>query len=241
MKKELSVVVPAYNEEKRIGPTLMETANYLDSRGYQFEIIVVSDGSTDSTVSVIREAAQKYPQIRLLDRSRNSGKGQTVREGVGEARFSYCLFMDADNSTTIWEWDKFEACFDRGWRAVVGSRHLPLSKISHPQPWLRRFLGWGYRFLCRRLFGLKVSDFNCGFKAYETSLAKQIFSELRMGDWTFDVELFCLLKKQSVEAAEVPVAWEHREKKGRSFPLVTAAGSLKSLWRFKKNLGKGNG
>ena len=233
MNKELSVIIPAYNEETHIANTLKEVSEYLRLHEYTYEILVINDGSRDGTAGAVRAAAANDPSIQFIHRDKNLGKGQTVREGVEYARFPICLFMDADNSTSIKEWGKFERCFEKGYTVVTASRHLPESEIVCPQPWSRRFLGAGYRFLSRLLFELTISDFNCGFKAYETGLAKKIYSEVKMCDWTFDVEVFCLLKKSQCRIAEVPVHWEHRDKKGGIVPLSTSLRSLKSLLKLK--------
>lgn len=238
MKKELSVVIPAYNEEESILGTLREVAKYLSGRGYRFEVLVVNDGSTDSTREKIRLAAVEYPQIRLIDMPRNSGKGEAVKEGVLHAAMPYCLFMDADNSTRIDEWEKFERAFDVGAKVAIASRRLRESQYVHPQPFMRRFLGGGYRVLCRILFGLSVRDFNCGFKAYETSIGKEVYSKARMKDWTFDVEMMCYLKAKGVTPVEVPVRWEHKDKQSAIKPLQTAVRQLISIFKIKWNLRK---
>jgi len=239
LQKELSVIIPAYNEEAAVGATLKEVAEYLLHRGYEFEIIVISDGSADSTADRVRAVARDIPQIRLIARKENIGKGRTVKEGIGYARFGHCLFMDADNSTTINEWEKFERLFDAGYPVVIASRQLPGSNIIHPQPCIRRFLGGGYRALCRGLFGLDASDFNCGFKAYETAIAKEIYATLQMTDWTFDVEVFCALKARGIRFAEAPVAWTHADKKSAIAPFKTAFASLANVIRLKQRLVRG--
>ena len=142
--------------------------------------------------------------------------------------------MDADYSTSIEEWEKFEPKFQNGARAIIASRHLPGSEIISPQPWVRRILGRGYRFLCRRWFNISVSDFNCGFKAYETSMAKAIYERTTMRDWTFDLEIFCLLKERGVPVHEVPVKWRHGEKKSQIRPFKTAFKTLVSLLKLKQ-------
>lgn len=233
MQKQLSVIIPAYNEEKHIQNTLREVADYFSQRGYEFEIIIVNDGSTDDTAQAVLSLDGIFPQIKMIHRSKNLGKGETVKEGIRQARYPYCLFMDADSSTSIQEWEKFEEAFSKGARVVIGSRHLSGSRIVHPQPWIRRFLGSGYRILCRRLFGLRISDFNCGFKAYETSLAKSIYEQVIVADWTFDAEVFCLLKRADASIVEVPVSWEHRDKNSSIRPIRTALKTLKSIIRLK--------
>lgn len=228
------MIVPAYNEEERVAQTLTGIAEYLKAGGYAFEILVLNDGSSDATARKVREAASRCPEIRLIDRKENLGKGTTVKEGIAHANYPICLFMDADNSTSIREWDKFEKRFDEGFKVVIASRHLPGSKILTPQPWMRRVLGTGYRILCRALFGLKGSDFNCGFKAYETPIAKEIYAQTQMRDWTFDAEVFCLLKRRGLAFAEVPVSWTHYGKPSHLPPLKTAFKSLESLFQLRK-------
>ena len=237
MNKELSVIVPAYNEEAKIAATLENIAAYLRTKGYRFEVVVVNDGSTDGTVSQVHSISQKFPEILLIDRRQNVGKGRTVKEGMAAARYEYCLFMDADDSTSIVEWDKFEPLFEAGQKVVVASRHLQGSRILHPQPWTRRFLGGGYRVICRGLLGLKASDFNCGFKAYRREVAQSIYPGVQMTDWTFDVEVFCALKRKGIAFAEVPVAWSHSSKKSGLPPVRTAFRSLQSLARLQRLYG----
>lgn len=234
MKKELSVVLPTYNEAQRLKGTLLEILDYLRLRGYQFEIIIVDDGSTDATVPIASSLQKENSEIQVIKRGSNSGKGRAVKEGIEKAGYSYCLFMDADNSTSIREWDQFENFFEKGYQVAIGSRHLPGSRVVYPQPWLRRFLGTGYRFLCRHLLGLGLSDINCGFKAYETSLAKRIYAHVQAKDWTFDAEVFCLLKQDRIQSAEVPIHWEHREKKAKTPAIKTVWDTLRNLLEIRK-------
>lgn len=231
---ELSVVIPAFNEEERIAGTVKEVAGFLRGRGTRFEIVVVNDGSTDGTARVLEETARGCPELRVCAQGANAGKGEAVKRGIREARFTRCLFMDADNSTSISEWPEFERRFERGAKAVVASRHLAGSRIEHPQPFLRRFLGAGYRCLVRALFGLRASDFNCGFKAYETELARRVYADVRMKGWTFDAEAFCLLKRERVFPDEVPVRWVHHDKREGISPLRDAVISLVGLIRLKR-------
>lgn len=234
MSKELSVVVPIYNEERLLAATLRETASYLRDRQYRFELLAVDDGSRDRSADIVRRLAEEFPEIRLIRLEKNRGKGEALKRGFAEARYAISLFMDADNSTSIKEWPAFEAAFEAGSQAVVGSRRRAGARIEVPQPAVRRFLGTGYRLLCRGLFGIPATDLNCGFKAYRTPLAKKLFGEMGSRDWVFDVELFCLLKKYGVAFSEVPVAWRHEQK----HPLPTfealraAAVTLKSILRL---------
>lgn len=233
MKKELSVIIPAYNEEERIGETLADISSFLSLAGYEYEIIVVNDGSRDRTASVVSRASASNARIRLISKTENQGKGRAVQEGAKHAVYATSLFMDADNSTSIREWDRFAKEFNAGAQAVIGTRHLPASKIVHPQPFLRRFLGSGYRLLCRFLFGIRVSDTNCGFKAYDTAVSKKIYSRLCMTDWTYDIEAICYLKNEHVEIHEVPVTWRHCEKASHLHPIHTACRTLASIFKLR--------
>jgi dolichyl-phosphate beta-glucosyltransferase len=237
LKKELSVIIPAYNEEAHILETLREVGNYFSVNGYRYEVLVVNDGSTDATRQMISQAASEFREIRLIDMPHNSGKGEAVKAGVRQAQYAHCLFLDADNSTRVREWDKFEKAFDAGARVAVASRRVQGSRIVYPQPFMRRFLGGGYRVLGRTLFGLDVRDFNCGFKAYETAVAKRVYEKVKMKDWTFDLEVFCLLKKEGISVAEIPVTWEHKDKKSGLKPVGTALKSLQSVIEIRKRLG----
>ena len=238
MKRSLSVVIPAYNESRKIKETLEDVVATLTRRQALFEVIVVNDGSLDETADKVEDLRARFPQIRLLNNTKNSGKGEAIRQGIREARCELCLFMDADNSTKISEWDKFEPLFEKGSLAVIASRRLPASRIERSQPFARRFFGRGYRALCRVLFGLALSDFNCGFKAFDTSLAKKIYSQTVMSDWTFDVDALCRIKREGIPIAEVPVTWVHEDKSTHAAVLKTVFKSLVSLLKLKLQLAK---
>lgn len=232
--KELSVIVPAYNEEELISTTLQEVLSYFRAKKYTFEVLVVNDGSIDSTEAKVLELVSRYPELRLIHQEVNSGKGEAIKKGISLARYRHSLFLDADNSTSIREWDKFEPLFEKGAQVVIASRHLRDSKITRPQPWTRRFLGGGYRVLSRVLFRLECSDFNCGFKAFETVLAQRVYFQNRMKDWTFDVEFFCRLKREGLPVTEVAVTWTHYDKKTHASPIKTALRTLRSLINLKR-------
>lgn len=234
--KGLSVVVPAYNEEESIGQTLADVIKHLRRKKYPWELIVVDDGSSDATAAQVQQLAVEGPEIRLIRLPENHGKGEAVKRGIVQARQPHCLFMDADNATSITEWDEFERRFADGFQAVIATRHHPRSQITFPQPWPRRMLGAGYRFLCRQMFGLKNSDFNCGFKAYETALAQRIYAQNKMNDWTFDIEALIRMRKEKAAVAEVPVRWAHHPKKSALGPFRTAFKTFRSLWRLKREL-----
>jgi len=238
VNKELSVIIPVYNEEHYIEKTAREVHAFLTALNYEFEVLLVNDGSTDKTTEIIERLSHELDHFHILDQGQNRGKGEAVQEGIRHAKYSLCLFMDADNATKIEAWPKFEKFFEQGFPVVIASRHLKESRIVKPQPWIRRFLGTGYRILCRLLFGIRVSDFNCGFKAYETDLAREIYSKTQMKDWTFDVEVLCMLRDKDCKIAEVPVQWTDRKPEDSSIkPVQTAFKTLKSIITLKRRFG----
>jgi dolichyl-phosphate beta-glucosyltransferase len=200
----LSVVIPAYNEELRIGATLQAVGAFLDSAPFSSEILVVDDGSTDRTVEVARSAR---PGIRLISNDRNRGKGYTVRHGVSEARGGIILFTDADNSTPIEEFSAFLPRFDDGADVVIGSRALPESKIELHQDLLRETAGRSFNFLLRCTTGLPFRDTQCGFKAFRRDAARKIFPRQRIEGWAFDAELITIALRHGMKVEEAPVRW----------------------------------
>lgn len=236
MINDISIVIPAYNEEATIGRTLLEVCDYLRKQKLDFEILVMNDGSTDQTSKRAGEILSGRPEIELIDCPINRGKGAVIKEGVELVRKNYFLFMDADNSTSITEIKKFIPFLERGTPSVIGSRYLKTSRIIYPQPWPRRILGGGYRLLSRLLFGLNLSDFNCGFKAYRTDVVKPIFRQMRMKDWTFDIELLYLFRKAHIPIQEVPVDWSHVGKKSHQKIFETALRSFINLLYLRINL-----
>ncbi len=234
----LSVIIPVYNEKENLKTTISTTLEYLHANVTEFELICVDDGSSDGSLDILAEFAKSDPQFQLVRHVANAGKGEAIRTGIAKAVYSQCLFLDADFSTHIKEWDKFAPAFDAGHKVIIASRHLKDSKITVQQSFTRRVLGTGYRIIARILFGLKISDFNCGFKAYATDLAKQVYSQTSMNDWTFDVEVFCILKSMGYRTHEIPVTWEHKDKHSNIKPISTAFKTLKSLCTLRRRFAK---
>ena len=228
----LSVIIPAYNEESNIASTLSEVSGFLKKKGFTYEILVVDDGSSDGTVSKAMEIVENLPEMNVIESKPNRGKGYVVREGMGVARGRYLMFMDADNATSIRELDKFLPYLEEGYDAVIGSRRLKDSEIVVPESALRIFMGNVYIILSRILIGGRVTDFNCGFKAYKKEAAVKIFSKQKMNDWSFDTELIFLLKKFNMKIKEVPVKWEHKAD-SKVEPLKAGIESFLSLVKIR--------
>lgn len=228
----LSVVVPAYNEEGRIGRTLAGIRGYLEGRPYASEIIVVDDGSLDLTAARAEEALRGMPGARVLRRSVNRGKGFSVREGVLAARGAFILFSDADLSTPIEDLDKFWPLIDEGCDAVIGSRALPGSDIRIRQNPVRQLMGRTFNLFVRLLFFRGIPDTQCGFKLFRREAARDLFARVRTTGFSFDVEFLYLCRTAGYRVGQVPVVWRH-SRPSRVRLVRGAAGMLGELLRIK--------
>ena len=200
----LSIVVPAYNEARRIRDTLKKLCHIQASQPYPVELIVVDDGSADQTVETVEE----FPGIRLVQNDCNHGKGFTVRHGVLEATGKYVLFTDADLSTPIEEADKLLSALQReGADVAIGSRALHRELIGVHQPWLREMGGRFFNLLVRVFTGLRLRDTQCGFKLFNRSSTRRAFEDLRIEGFGFDPELLFLIERGGGRIVEVPVRW----------------------------------
>lgn len=199
----LTIVVPAYDEAARLGPTLARLAAY--SAGDDVEVLVVDDGSRDATVAIAVAAG-----ARVVRHAVNRGKGAAVRTGVLAARGSRILVCDADLATPIEELAKLEAALDGGAELAIGSRHVADARIEVAQPWHRRVLGRGFRVLVRRGLGIAARDTMCGFKLMTREAGRALFEPAQVERWAFDVEILYLARDR-FRVVEVPVAWRHVE------------------------------
>ena len=206
-KVYLSIVIPAYNEERRIEATLERAVDYLRDRGYSSEIIIVDDGSTDGTSEVGRRILDGRGNYRILANSENEGKGSAIRKGMLAAKGEYVLFMDADMSTPIEELDRLLPYFYQGHDIVIGSRKIPGAKIDVHQPRYREIMGEIFSRLSRALTVKSVHDFTCGFKCFSKSCIKKIFKRQRLTGWGYDTEILFIAQKHGFRIKEVPVMW----------------------------------
>jgi dolichyl-phosphate beta-glucosyltransferase len=204
----LSLVIPAYNEEKRIGPSLAEIIAYLQRNGYSYELIVVDDGSTDGTVEIVEELIAGMQNGRLLCAG-HGGKGSAIRKGVLSAEGRYVFFTDADLSTPITELDKFLEQLNQGYKVVIGSRKIAGANVEVHQSWLRESMGKIFTWLTNVILTKNVSDVTCGFKGFSRSVAREIFVRQQVNDWSFDAEVLFLAQKYGYSIKEVPVHWRN--------------------------------
>lgn len=205
----VSIVIPAYNEEQRIGCSLGRIGDYFDGRGEPWELIVVDDGSTDGTAALVERFATAQPDgtARLLRHETNRGKGAAVRTGMLATRGQVALFTDADLSTPVEQFDLFARRLADGNAVVIGTRKSPEARLEKRQPRLRETLGKGFTWLSNFLVVSGVSDFTCGFKCFSRQAAQTVFKVQRLSNWSFDAEVLFLCRKHGFRIAEVPVHW----------------------------------
>jgi dolichyl-phosphate beta-glucosyltransferase len=209
---ELSIVVPAYNEEARLPRSLALIHDYLTSRGMReerAEIMVVDDGSTDSTAQIVQEWSRQLPSVRLISNGQNRGKGYSVRHGMLEARGRVALFTDADLSAPIEEADKLFTALKAGNDVAIGSRALDRSLISTHQSRLRELAGMIFNGFVRLFTGLPFHDTQCGFKAFLREPSRIVFEQQRVERFGFDPEILFLAKRHGLRTVEIPVRWAH--------------------------------
>ncbi len=205
---DLSIVIPAYNEERRLPETLRRIRAYVEARTASAEVIVVDDGSSDRTAAFVEEHRPSFLGLRLVSNGRNRGKGYSVRHGMLEARGRVVLFTDADLSAPIEEADKLLAALATH-DVAIGSRGLDRSLIEVHQSALREFAGMAYNLVVRLLTGLPFKDTQCGFKAFLRERSRIIFEQQRIERFGFDPEILFLARRHRLRTAEVPVRWAH--------------------------------
>jgi dolichyl-phosphate beta-glucosyltransferase len=205
---DLSVIVPAYQEARRIGPTLDHVIGYLRSQHRAFELIVVDDGSRDNTAQVVRDKFEGLREARLIGYAPNRGKGYAVRTGVLASRGCYVVFLDADLSTPVEELPAALAALEAGADLVIGSRRHPESEIVVRQPLYRRLATAVFAWTRYLIVGLRqYADTQCGFKAMRGNLARALFARTVIDRFMFDVELLYVAEKATLKVREQPVRW----------------------------------
>jgi dolichyl-phosphate beta-glucosyltransferase len=230
---QVSIVIPAYNEEKRLPSTLDAILKYRDASSLDVaEILVVDDGSTDQTVACVAEYTERHPEIRVLQNPGNRGKGFAVKNGMLEAHSEWILSTDADLSAPIEEAAKLLAAATRN-RAdiVIGSRALDRSLVGVHQSLSREYAGRVFNALVRVLTGLPFADTQCGFKLFRRSAAKAVFGRQQLDGFGFDVEDLFIASRLGLVAIEVPVRWNNVE--GSKVSLASGMNSFLDLIRIR--------
>lgn len=204
----ISIVIPTYNEGKRISGTLESIISFLQKKDYTYEIIIVDDGSTDLTVKKVEEIKSKNPEIKIIQNEVNLGKGYSVKRGVLAAEGEYIFFTDADLSTPIEELEKFFTEI-KNHNIVIGSRAIKGANIVVHQPIYREILGKIFCKLVRLWCGVDFIDTQCGAKMFRKNVAKKIFSLQKISRFAFDVEILYLAKLSNYQVKEIPIIWSH--------------------------------
>jgi dolichyl-phosphate beta-glucosyltransferase len=206
-KPFLSVIIPAYNEAKRLPLTLIDVDKHLQEQEYSYEILVVNDGSTDETAEIVNRFVPLIQNLKLIDNAENKGKGAVVRQGMLLAKGTWRVFMDADNSTSVVEFNKMIPYFKNGYEVVIGSRHVKGSKMSPPQPFYKRILGNAGNLMIQALLLPGIWDTQCGFKCFSDEAAEKVFNLTKIDRWGFDAEALALAKALGYQIREMPVFW----------------------------------
>lgn len=225
----VSVVVPAYNEGARIELTLEKLAAHLERNFSQYEIIVIDDGSTDSTAEKVRKMTVTNGRIVLRSLPVNRGKGCAVREGMTMAKGDAVLFTDADLSTPVEAIDLALAELKRGFAVVIASRRHPNSIIARRQSWAREAIGRSFNRLVRALFSLPFKDTQCGFKCFTQAAAREIFARATIDTFSFDVEILMIAMGLGYAIKEIPVRWTNAPG-SKVRPLNDAATIVRELF-----------
>lgn len=211
MNPSLSVVIPVYNEEKRINKTFDRLLDFAAHHSCaDLEIIFVDDGSLDKTLDKLRNFNALLP-VEIISYKENRGKGFAVRQGMRKAKNDYVLFLDADMSTPFTEVDKFLPHMRDHHDVIIGNRKIQGSHVKKYQSWHRRKMGDIYTLLARGITGVDVSDFTCGFKCFSKKAAKKIFGDARIDRWSYDAEVLFLARIAGFNIFEVGVSWENDE------------------------------
>ena len=225
----LSVVIPAYNEERRISATLLDIDKYLSQQNYSYEIVVVNDGSKDNTAGIVKKTQELVKNLRLIDNQENHGKGWVTKQGILEAKGEYRIYVDADNAISMDQienfWPELKHC-----DVVIGSIELKGSKIEEHAGWHRRFLGKISKYIIRIVAGLwEIHDTQRAFKIFPAKIAQDVFSRQTIYRWGFDIEILALSKRLGYKIKELPVTWINP---GES--KVTLKSYLRTFWELLK-------
>ena len=205
----LSIIIPSYNEELRLPPSLELIASYIENSGRETEVIVVDDGSKDKTAEVAESFRARIPSLRVVSNGENHGKGYSVRHGMQEARGEIVLFTDADLSAPIEEADKLISALANNKDVAIGSRAMDRSLIAVHESGFREFAGIVFNKIVRIVLWLPFVDTQCGFKAFRRERCEIIFEQQRIERFGFDPELLYLARHHGLKSVEIPVRWAH--------------------------------
>ncbi len=239
MSCDLSLVIPAFNEAKRIAPTLESFHQFLSLSGMRFEIIVVDDGSSDDTVAVVNELAHGLSSVRCIESKPNRGKGHAVRVGMCAAAGDIRVMVDADGSTPAPELPKLVNPIRLGLADIaIGSRYASGASVEVKQPFYRRWWSRLANKVVQRTLVPGIVDTQCGFKAFSGRAADAVFGRAQIDGWAFDLEVLALAKRMNLVVSEVAVHWSD-DPRSNINPLGDAVRVFKELIEIRRNLRRG--
>ncbi|MDP6942511.1 MAG: glycosyltransferase family 2 protein [Myxococcota bacterium] len=228
----LSIIVPAYNEEARLGPTLSTLRAWMDEQAHEIDVLVVDDGSSDGTVALAESVAMEDDRIGVLQNGRNRGKGFSVGHGVSQATGDLVLFSDADLSTPLSEFARLEQAIV-GHDIAIGSRALPDSRLEVRQPFYREMMGRTFNLFVQRLVFPGIHDTQCGFKLFRREAARATFERRKIDGFAFDVEILYVARRLGLQVAEVPVLWINDEA-SRVDPIRHSAQMFRDILKIRR-------
>lgn len=228
-KPFLSIIIPAYNEAERLPLTLIDIDKHLSGQDYSYEILVINDGSTDNTAEITEKFMPMVKGLKIFDNKENQGKGAAVRQGMLIAKGNWRLFMDADNSTAISEFNKMLPYLKEGYDIVIGSRAVRGAILRPPQSLYKRFLGKLGNFFVRIILVPGLKDTQCGFKCFSEESVERVFSIARIKRWGFDFEALALARLFGYKIKEMPVTWVNDPR-----THVRFSSYFKTLWEALK-------
>ncbi len=208
---DLSIVIPAFNEENRLGRTLKNTLEFFKDLNIAFQIVVVDDGSQDGTTNLVRELMLQNSELSLLSYPKNEGKGYAVKFGVINSSGKKVLIMDADGATPLPEYLKLNSKLEEGYLVAIGSRAMLGLDSAVKTVWYRKAIGRVFNWLVNFILVPGIKDTQCGFKLFQGDLARSVFKEQRTYGFAFDCEVLSLCQRRDIKIAEVPINWNNVE------------------------------
>jgi dolichyl-phosphate beta-glucosyltransferase len=237
----ISIIIAAYNEERRIIPSLLKIKEYLTKQDLPYEIIVVDDGSTDGTHAVVTDLIKDIPYLKVIHYAPNKGKGHALRTGVLASKGDIILLSDADLSTPIEELSKLVPLIhNHKCDIAIGSRALALSEIVKKQPWWRQNMGKLFNKLVKALVIEDFKDTQCGFKVFRGDIARNLFKEAHIDRFAYDVEILAIGKKKGCKIVEAPVRWINSPE-SKVNPVRDSIQMLFDLLKIRMTIGKTGG
>jgi len=228
----LSIIIPAYNEEDRLGPTFERLRAWMNERARDIQVLVVDDGSTDGTADLVSSVAKSDDRISLVSNGENRGKGYSVGNGVSKATGELILFSDADLSTPLGEFDRLESAIE-GHAIAIGSRALPDSRLEKRQPLYREMMGRTFNLFVQAMVFPGIRDTQCGFKLFRREAAQATFGRRKIDGFAFDVEILFIARRLGYSVAEVPVLWINDEA-SRVDPIRHSAQMFRDIMRIRR-------